>query len=366
MSLHLDRCRLLSTGALSTAFLLLSAGSNGDVLRFAPEVKAELKKNFSANYDLALGEFSVLVDGQDIGEMIGTPEIELVMDVEAGFADTYLETSGGRPTKLSRRFEAGAMTMSVSAAMMGETQDDSQDAPIGLIGHEVMFTWNPENNSYDLAFAEDDSGDADLLKGLTEETDMRSVLPQEEVSVDDTWEFSIADLLMQSSTPGGDLKFEFEGAEDSAEMEAVLGPMMDQMMEVGRELMAGQGIATYKGMVEQDGARYGSIDLEFKLDNSVDVSAMLSELIQDLMAQEEDVPEDLEFDIQTATISVSIEGTGNLLWNPSTGLPKACTLDGESTLGMEFAASVSAMGDTQEFSALLSFEGPFTQALATE
>jgi hypothetical protein len=366
MSLHLDRCRLFSTGALSTAFLLLSAGPSGDLLRFSPAEKAELKKNFTAKYDMALEELSILVDGEDVGEMLGTPEVDLVMNYSVSMADTYLESNGNRPTKLSRRFDSGAYTMEISASMAGESQDDSQDSTSGMVGHEVIFTWNPETESYDLAFAEEDTGGEELLKNLTEETDMRSVLPQEEVSVDDTWEFNLGELLLQCTAPGGDLKFEFEGAEDMGEMEAVMEPMMERAMDLGRELMAGSGQATYKGMVEQDGARYGSIDLEFKIDNTVDIASMLTEIIEQVLAEQEEVPEDVSFDIETATIGVRLEGKGNLLWNPTTGLPYTCEIAGDGGFTMELAASVSAMGESQSFSVSLSFEGSLEQALTTE
>lgn len=356
---------LAATGLCALA-LGTSAGRTGETLRFSPAGAAELSKTFSATYDMTLEELSLLVDGQDIGEMLGQPEVDLTLTTGINLIDTYVASDARRPLKLLRRFDAGNMAMDVSAAMAGESQEDSQETASSLNGLQVVYTWNPETESYDLAFAEDQAGDASLLEGLVEETDMRSVLPREEVSVDDTWEFNVADLLMQTSAPAGDLHFEFEGAEDSDEMEAILGPLMEEFGQLGEQLMAGVGKATYKGLIEQDGLKLGSIELELKIDNTVDVSALLGRIVEEVLAEQEGVPEDVAFDFSAANISVSVEGTGILLWNPATGLPHSCNLDGEASFGLELGASVSAEGESQSFDVKLAFSGSMSQTLTTQ
>lgn len=355
----------LAVAGLCAAILGSSAGPAGDELRFSPAGQAELSKAFNATYDLTLEELSLLVDGQDIGEMLGQPEVDLTLTTAVNLIDTYVASDARRPLKLLRRFDAGSMAMDVSAAMAGESQEDSQETQSNLNGLQVLYTWNPETESYDLAFPEDQAGDPALLEGLTEETDMRSVLPREEVSVDDSWDFDVAGLLMQTSAPAGDLHFEFEGEEDSDEMEAMLGPLMEEFSSIGNQLMAGVGKATYKGLVEQDGVKLGSIELALQVDNSVDVSALLRRVFEQVIAEQEGVPEDLSFDFSAANVTLSIEAKGTLLWNPATGLPHSCNLEGDASFGLELGATVNAEGDSQSFDVKLSFSGAMTQTLTT-
>lgn len=355
----------LAAAGLCAAILGSSAGPAGDELRFSPAGQAELSKAFNATYDLTLEELSLLVDGQDIGEMLGQPEVDLTLTTAVNLIDTYVASDARRPLKLLRRFDAGSMAMDVSAAMAGESQEDSQETQSNLNGLQVLYTWNPETESYDLAFPEDQAGDPALLEGLTEETDMRSVLPREEVSVDDSWDFDVAGLLMQTSAPAGDLHFEFEGEEDSDEMDAMLGPLMEEFSSIGNQLMAGVGKATYKGLVEQDGVKLGSIELDLQVDNSVDVSALLRRVFEEVIAEQEGVPEDLSFDFSAANVTLSIEAKGTLLWNPATGLPHSCNLEGDASFGLELGATVNAEGESQSFDVKLSFSGAMTQTLTT-
>ncbi|QDU69360.1 hypothetical protein [Engelhardtia mirabilis] len=337
----------------------------GDQVAFGPSDGTTVTKTFSNEFEMELDDFSMIVGGQDIGAMLGTPEMNISSSSEITFTDEYGGVADGRPSKLTRTF--GDLSSEVVAAfeMMGESQEDGSEMSSPMEGIAVVFTWNEESDDFDVAFAEDSEGDDALLEGLTEDTDLRQLLPAGEVEVDATWDFS-PKILQGLLLPGGDLSWETEDMPDAdmAEFEEMFSEFTDEAMSLGEGLMDGTGTATYRGTREIDGRQVAVIGLEVEIGSSADFSRLLTNIAERALEQE-DVPDDAEVDIQTADVSLDVEAEGELLWDLATGTPLSLTMSGDFDVALDVSVTAAGDGEEMDFEASVAMSGPFTSSLTT-
>ncbi len=156
-------------------------------IAFHPEEGRSLTKTFGSQMSLDLDELSLIVDGQDMGAMMGDMTFGLETDSTYVVTDEYASMGDGRPQKLHRTFDElsqqSEVNIEIAAAGMAETQGSASASE--LEGLSVVFTWNADDFEYDVAFADGD-GDQALLEGLEEDMDMRGILPDGPVSEGDS------------------------------------------------------------------------------------------------------------------------------------------------------------------------------------
>jgi len=336
-----------------------------DEVKFGPSDGTTITKTFSAEFEMELDDFAMIVGGQDVGSMIGTPEMTFTSSSEVSFSDEYGGVADSRPGKLTRTFEDLGSEFTMTIAMMGESDEQGTEMTSPLEGVSVVFDWNEESGDYDVSFADDSEGDESLLEGLTEDTDLRGLLPRGEVSKDETWEFEPM-ALQAMLMPSGDMSWETEDMPDAdmAEFEEMFSEFTDEAMALGEELMAGEGTATYMGTREIDGRQVAVIGLEVEIGSSTDLSSLLASIAERAM-EEEDAPDDAEIDIQTADVSMDIEAEGELLWDLATGTPLGMTISGDFDVAVDISVFVSGDGEEMDFEISVAMSGPFSSDLST-
>lgn len=343
------------------AALLLAWSPIADNLRFAPEVGSAASKTFTSNMTLELDDLSVLVDGENVLEMFGVPEFSMTAESSIAVVDEYAGIGTGRPTKLSRLYEALSTKSTVDVSMAGEGESQSDETGSELAGKRVVFSWDEGAGVYNVAWAPDHSGEAELLDGLEEDMDLRGLLPAGEVAEGDTWEIP-TDALKAMWMPGGDLAWEMD-AEVDAEMEGAMREAMTSLFgDAFGDNLTGTRTATFKGTRDVDGTKVGVIAVELDLEINLD----LAEMIQKLLRENGEMPEEVDLQMSVASMAAAITMEGELLWNMSQGLVHAMTLEGDFTASVEVEASVEAMGESTDFSASAEISGTQSMKVAAE
>jgi hypothetical protein len=338
-----------------------------DALTFGPDEGVEVTKAFSTEFDLELDDLSLFISGQDIGSMIGSPSIQVLGGFELTFTDLYGEVVDGRPRRLERTFDELSSDSTVSFEMMGESQEDGGEASSPLEGLSVVFAWDEESESYRTRYADDSGGDDEWLEGLTEDTDLRELLPRGDVSEGDSWSFD-PEILLSVLMPGGDLAWDAEGIEDAdmEEFDELFDEFSERLLEAAEELLDGEGTATYAGVRDVDGREVGAIELELEVDSSVDFADLIQELIEDAMDEAGDeVPADVEVYVETAALTVEIEAEGEMLWDLASGTPHSMGMSGDFLLVLELVVSGTAEGESQDVEATIELSGVLTSGMTT-
>lgn len=337
--------------------LVLSAGlvalaAPADQVSFHPEEGKELTKVFESRMSLGLEDLLIEVNGEEMDpSMMGmdfdldSATLEGKISVEV--ADTYVKMGDNRPLELLRNFVelAGEFETGFGESKSSEDED--------LVGHTVRFKWDDEAGEY-VASYEGEGGDEDQLAKLSEDMDLRALLPSGAVSEGDSWRVAWADnlsLVMPGFDVGslGDLV-----AEQAAEDEDFPAEAFDSVMEQFREIFAdASATCTYRGTREVDGKQLGVIGIESEIIGDIDMVSIIEEAIA---ASGEEMPEGAGFD--DFTFDVSVDLVGELLWDSAAGHVHSMELEGDlngtvnvemnvAEQGMEFslAASVEISGD---------------------
>lgn len=354
------RIELRHLGTALLAGALTSPSTDGPAFR--PEPGTSVSKTFTIETDFALDDFSVVVDGQDMGAVLGSLELTLQTTNTIEVTDTYVSTSGGRPTRLERTYDTleGDASVGMSTEYGGEDQDVSSSSE--LEGVSVIFAWNEDEERYDVSFAEGEDHDQDLLEGLTEDMDLRVLLPPGDVSPDDTWEVELSKLT-GLAVPGGNLKLlpEDMDSEDFGDVQIFENLFGQNFGEYLGELLEGSCVCTYKGVDEDTGL--AEILVAVKIGSAADLTDMLAEIVEALADQ---AGQDVPFDIDMADFELDFEGEGVLSWNQEAGRVESFELGGDMTVTADMG--ISADEDGQSHTAELSLEtsGSYDYTVETE
>ncbi len=328
------------------ALLALSTPSDGP--SFGPEAGSEVTKTFSSEMEFDLDDFSVVVNGQDIGAMLGDIQVNLFAQNAITVTDVYGKFADGRLQRLERTYEdlGGSFNMSFVGDMGSESQDQTSSSL--LEGSTVVFEWNADDEAYDVSF-EDGDGDDELLEGLEQDMDLRFLLPPGPVSEGDTWEVEV-EALQALIAPGGNLSLlpEDTDMEQMSQFEELFGDRIEQDFA---DMFDGSCTCTYKGSHEVDGVKVGEIGIVIQVGGSADFSDLIMDFMSQLGDEFGEMP-DLSFD--TADLTFDYEGEGTLLWNLAAGRAQAMDISGDVDFAMDLAVSVEAEG--QSFSSEVTVE----------
>ncbi len=334
---------------LSSLAFSWSLGTALDAPAFHPAMDSDVTKTFTMSAAFQLDDFSLDVDGQDMGAMMGAFELSLDAETAVTVRDTYLATAQGRPERLKRAFDALKSSSTFSIVAGGESQEQPFEASSKLEGRTVSFTWNEQEGAFDVAF-EGEEGDTDLLDGLDEEMDLRFFLPQGDVSVGDTWEVAV-DSLLPLVMPGGDLAFESpEDADDEAAQ--MIEEFLEGKAEELKDLLHGTCTCTYKGSSEVGGVQLGEIQIALEIASAADLSPLIEEAIQRIA--EENGETEVPVDVRAADVNLDVQGTGTLLWDLRAGRLHSLQMQGDCQIALDVSISVDENG--QSHSANLSAE----------
>jgi hypothetical protein len=350
---------LLAAALLTPGLLALSYPA--DEVVFGPAKGTSVTKQFTNTTDLVMDSMSMVMNGEDMSGM--APEMDMSTTIKMVVTDTYEELEEGRPAVLHRFFDTLSTEGDVSTEMVGMgAMEQELSGTSELEGTNVVFSWDTDSEEFDVAFAEGEESDEDLLEGLDEDMDLRLLLPSGAVSEGDSWRVD-NERLASMLAPGGDLKIIPDMPEDMGGMGMNMNPGqggMDMASMLGE--VDGSVMATYQGSREVDGARVGSIKITIAISASNDITDMLQ-----AATEEAEVPEnfgDMDISYDYADVEFELEGEGELLWNLDAGHLHQFELEGDVAMAMDMGMAMSMMGQDMEMEMSMEMSG--TIALGAE
>ena len=315
---------------------------------------------------MELDDLSLVVMGQEMDAMIGNLELAMNYDQTVAVSDEYVSTSDGRPTKLRRTFDRIAADQTIDVASDFESEVVDIPSESELEGRAVVFTWDEEAGEFAAAWDGDEEGDTALLEGLSEDMDLRALLPDGEVDEGDEWEIDGA-ALAGIAYPGGNLALLPEGADIDADMDEVMELFEEldiDFNEIYADLLTGDVKGTFKGTREVDGARVGVIEITADIESSNDFSQLILDVIEYIAEMEG--ASDVNIDVDLAELSLDYEGEGTLLWDLGEGRVHSFEMDGDVMLGFSFAMAGDIEGEQGDIEAELEFSGSLEASVETE
>jgi hypothetical protein len=323
----------LSIAAAASLFLF-SFALPGDQVRFAVKEKTKLAKVFEDKTTLHSTSFSMTVDGNDVGE--GMPEMKLTFEesTHVEVSDEYGALKDGRPTKLTRSYDKlnGSTLQKLELPDGVEAEGDSnekKERSSDLEGKTIVFKLNEDGETYKADFS-DGKGDADLLKRLEEDMDLRGFLPSGEVAADKSWDIEPKIFNSVLGAPGGDLKIKVKDDKDD-------DSALQQQFE---DNVKGKGKGTYKGKRDVDGHKCAVIALE-------------AELTTD--AKDDKSGEGGHSGKRAVSLEFNVEG--ELLWDVEEGHFRKCSLSSKVKMTMKDQMSMDAEDGKHELEQTADFEG---------
>jgi hypothetical protein len=317
---------------IASSLVLLGSTGIEDELSFQVEPGTTLVRTLTQSTEMELESMTIRMNGEELpADLIGDIDMSMRREDRYVITDVFEAVQEGRPTRLRRTFDdlGGHESMSFSGPD-GENSDES-DYASELEGKSVLFTWNEEHEAFDVSFAEDEEGDSELLEELEEDMDLRSFLPQGEVSEGDGWEIDVQ-VFNQTMDPGGDLRL--VDTEDEEEDEE------DQF----DENLSGEIRATYKGTIEEDGRRLAVIAIEAEIETFDEGEGFGGG----------ELPEGMEGKNRT---ELTFTLSGELRWDVAGGHAADYELSGEGGVGMSQSVSGEMEGERFEQEQVLDLAG---------
>jgi hypothetical protein len=281
--------------------LALAPGGREEIaLRYAPEPGTRLKRVFLAEAEYELTDMSMSVDGEPMEAEGELPEDSTRFVEHIAVTDTVEAVDAGRPTELARTFDE---LRQEDAGTVGEEASESTLAS-DLEGRAVRFTWNEDEERYEIAADDDEDLDEDVAAYLLEDMDLRLVLPADDVEIGDEWALDPR-LYLAFMWPGGLLGFHAEGEE----------PGGDETLAQTIERLEGSGTARLEEVREEDGTRVAVITIELEITTGS----------ESVVPADEERPElDVEVEIERTL-------TGTILWDLDHGHALSAELECESS-----------------------------------
>jgi hypothetical protein len=345
----------LLLGALS-APALCALLAPADKVSFHPAKGTKLARTWEVKTQLSLDDQTTSMNGKP------TPDIDMEMEIsgtmEFVLHDEFGELDGERPKLVRRTYDklSSGSSFAIEMAMMPDGgMEKNMTGSSKLEGKTVDFTWNADEEKYDVAY-HDSEGEADLLEGLAEDLDLRAFLPGKEVAAGDTWKID-PNTFKQVLQPGGNLKIRPNLDADDEEAMGMMGMGMDDFQDMSRMIgdsMEGDVQGEYKGSREADGATVGEIHVTFKLSSANDATEMVKKMLKAPSDQIESL------DIDHMDMEFTYEGDGTILWDLAAGHVHSLELSGEMAIKQDTGMTVGVQGRKMSIESTASLSGSTT------
>ncbi len=309
-------------------------------IRFSPEAGAAFTVSYTNEVTMTLEDQSMMMvfNGEEHEQETPDVDVELSQSFEAVFSDEVLSFEDGRVTKLRRTFNEVGQTRAQSAEGPDGSNSSDDSGSTELEGTSVVFTWDAEEESYTVAFWEDEDGDEDLLEELEYDIYFEGLLPESAVSVGDTWEAEIRALDLIND-PSGDLQLDWENEADEDDDDDDVSQQYEDNLEGTIECKLNEVIA-------EDGVRIALIGITVEAGTS-------SEKSQDV--DNEGVSGTIGEDIE-----ITFEFEGVLRWDLGAGHATELELGGDITYTVTSSQDLSRDDETFQMDVVQSFAGTNT------
>ncbi|MFT4648974.1 MAG: hypothetical protein ACI9X4_002208 [Glaciecola sp.] len=313
-------------------------------LTFSPAESTTLTKNFSVSVDFALDDLVLTMNGNEMDPgIMGIDLDDASGEVSASlsFTDEYVAMKGSQATELKRTFSSMTAEYQTGSGESGSENNDEVE------GKTIVFKMDAESGEYSMT---DEEGE-ELEEGMemmSIDTDLTIFLPAGPVEVDSSWTVEGKDLL-GILVPGINIdKAMAKIDEEAANNDAPFAPsdFMDFMEELGSIE------CTYNGTKEIDGVTLQVISLVPTMDKTIDLTDTLADIIDEASGGQE----------MEISMSVTLEGTGSgqILWDASTGHFRDYTMDMQISALMDGSGSAQGQSGSAEVETTINVSYHFT------
>lgn len=343
--------------AIAVPALLAFTTIAPETISFAPKAGTTVTKTFTTVTEMELEDAEVLMGGQPAP--IGEAEMAMESTLSITVSDTYGPMADGQLEKLSRTFDSIGHETEMDMTM-GMAQEMAVEGTSPLEGKTVEFVWNEKDGEYEITFAEGEEGEPEDLEGLDIEMDLTGLLPDEDISVGESYEIDTM-ALAQIISPGGDPAFEME-VDGSAGGGPVPGADPGQMGDFSaffQDTLEGDASGKLVEIRDADGVKVAVIELEFDVTGSADLTEMVAESMQN----NDELPPGVSMDVDRMEMAMTYEAKGELLWNLDAGHVHSLEIEGDATTEMDMGMTING---EMEISMDMAMAGKVTTTVTTE
>lgn len=322
----------MNTLTFVTGFaLLLCAPPLGEdaQLLFAPPEDSQVVRTFTETSSFALDSMTQTAAGQEMEQDL--PDLDGTNTRHTKVTDQFIKIADGRPVKLKRTFDEIMGETALELSFDGQTEAYEYELESELKGAEALFTWNSEEETYELTDAE--GNPRDDFEGLSEDMDLRGLLPEEKVEKFGSWEIA-PQVLVDAFRTGGDKLLAPEAKPDGDYFALtpmqVMGASLIGLSDL--QEATGEVDATWDDTEKREGTSFALITLEFSISGVADGTERTEFLLDAIGA---DVTEE---DLDVA-VEAALEGEAQLVWNLDQNRIESFTLESNNELTVIFSWS---------------------------
>lgn len=303
---------------------LIALGMVAGPLTFRPAPGSALTKQLDSKWNVHLEEMELAINGR-----VWLPGYTMETEVSQHIAitDTYLALLGGRPMALDRDFHTVSQNVENSLGRgAGLSVWEDLTGTSELEGAIVQF--RRKGGAYTKQFDPLDRYlDKALLDGLTEDMDLRALLPKKPVTVGDEWEIHLASLPDLLS-PGGYFAWTIESGGTARWLsESLDSALMGELRHVLASMLEGHATVEYLG--EEDGHSQLGITIDVQGTPDVDdLSKLATNIANEFSARG-------EIEIERLDLTLALEAEGTAEWNTDRGHISHLELKGHVRTAMD-------------------------------
>lgn len=359
----MNRTTLLTLLATSPALLATQGVWTKEAISFRPAEGVAMTKTFQNTMQYDLVEMQVLMNGEENAMM---PEVDMQMETisTVTVTDTYGKVDMGRPQNLSRSFDEVRLDFTMEMSAEGGLGGGAAETPSGsgsspLEGREVNFAWDADGEDYEVSWGDsEEGGESHLLRDLSEDMDVRGLLPGKALEIDESYEIPLS-TLVDVLAPGGDLKLDLGEEARGSALEGADPQMMSNIRKMFGDLLEGEATGTLRSVEEVDGARIALIGLAIDVETVNDMTETMMEVM------EEQAQPGMEMNLDRAEMAFALEATGELRWNLTAGHVHSMQIEGDSNTAMEMEISIDLGGQSMALEMSMEMSGSMESVLET-
>lgn len=248
---------------------------------------------------------------EEIPEATGGVELELAV------TDEYEKVADGRVLRMKRAFDEAQSTVSMDLDAGEQAQVSFRlDCKSPLRTREVRFQRKTADDALVASPAAEDSVLDELVEGLTEDLDLRALLPEKPPAEGKSWEVP-AQALASVLAPGGALGLEPDAAvvkkvptEVMTPYQTILSTLIGPCDNTGK--IEGDVECTWKETSKKDGRELARIEFEMDVTTKTDTSKEIVRRLEAAKMTTEGAPD-------SARAEGKLRGKGYFTWDLAAG-----------------------------------------------
>jgi hypothetical protein len=300
-----------------------AAAGAGEARRivFDPQPGSRVGKTFRVEHALDTIALSV---GSG-GETKDLPRIKILTTETLGVDDEYRASAGGRPTSLRRVYQEIVHDYRAFAPGADEpAQHLTATSP--LASFSVLFTWVPEESAYGRLY-DMVEGVEESLSALSEDLDLRELLPPREVRVGETWSIEPG-RLRELLSIGGLVPLEWKPEEDDPALRNLATGVGGALNEAFGDAARGRVVGELTGVTRAESGDRAEIGVTIELETTRDQT----ELLRNRMTRAEVMRGSI---VTRGAITLKWSAHGKLTWDLKANRVHAFELEGTEEIERE-------------------------------